>query len=256
MRTWPTVAATALLLLTGCGPATPAGPSSSAAPSNPTVRTSTDPYSPFRSPVPAAPLAGAAHGYTITAITTPANEPGRVLTTPQLTGGDPAVAARFNAAMRTSMAGMPQNGPDTDADDGELSGGYRSGVTRIGSGAVAGRVVVFWYGRGAAHPNNSMGTVVIATRTASPVTVDDLYVDPDAARARLRTIAPGLDPTLRLQNEPLAFETFADWLPTADGLEFYVSVPHVLGDFVPVTVPWNRIADLLKPGVEQMLRAD
>ncbi|KXO99030.1 hypothetical protein AXK60_22345 [Tsukamurella pseudospumae] len=151
---------------------------------------------------------------------------------------------------------MPQNDPETDASDGELPGGDRSGVTRIGAGAVAGRLVVFWYGHGAAHPNHSMGTVVIATKTATPVTVDDLYRDPAAARSRLRTIVPPLDSSLRLQDRKLETETFANWLPTAQGLEVYVWVAHVIGDYVPVTVPWERIADLLKPGVEQMLRAD
>ncbi|WP_238219760.1 hypothetical protein [Tsukamurella pulmonis] len=217
---------------------------------------STNGTGPFRDPTPAPPLAAAAHGYTITAITEPANEPGRVVTTPQLAEGDPAVTARFNAAMRASMANMPQNTPDTDADDTTLSGGYGTGVTKIGSGVVAGRIVLLWYGRGAAHPNRSLGTVVIATATAQPITVDNLYRDPTAARAHLRTLVPSLDPSLRLRHETLEYETFTNWLPTPTGLEVYVSVPHIAGDFVPVIVPWERFADQLKPGVEQMLRAD
>lgn len=243
-----------VVLLTGCGPAgQPGSPSSSSSPSS----SAQNHESPYRSPTPAAPLATAAHGYTITVTTTRAIELGKVISTPQLVGGDPAVTERFNAAMRASVTDMPQNSPDVDVDDGELAGGYRTGVTRIGSGAVAGRIVLFWYGRGAAHPNQSMGTVVIATKTARPVTVNDLYLDKPVALARLRTLLPELDTSLRLKSQPMTGDGLADnWLPTLQGIEIYVPVAHVIGDFVPAIVPWDQIGDLLRPGVAEMLRAD
>lgn len=246
-------AAVAVLGLVACGPAS--------APSTPSAATSTTTTS-TTAPEPsaaasAAPLATDAHGYTITSITAAGSQPGKSVTIPQLSGGDPAVTARFNAAMQASRAGMPEQSADMSVDDGELPGGFGSGVTRIGSGVVAGRIVLLWYGKGAAHPNHSLGTVVIETHTATPVTVDDLYQDRAAALARLRTLLPQLDPSRRLDEQWMSGEDIAaNWLPTPSGLEVYVPVVHAMGDYVAVTVPWDRIADLLRPGMLDVLRAD
>ncbi len=157
--------------------------------------------------------------------------------------------------MKASRAGMALASEETSVSDCELPGGYRSGVTRIGAGAVAGRIVLLWYGKGAAHPNRSLGTVVIATTTATPITVDDLYRDRAAALDRLRSLLPELDTTKRV--DTVMGTHFADaWLPTSAGLEVYVPVAHAAGDYVPVVVPWARIADQLRPGMLQQLRAD
>ncbi|WP_019201692.1 hypothetical protein [Tsukamurella sp. 1534] len=212
---------------------------------------------PSSAPAPAGPLAGPAHGYSPSPVSSPGAGPGRVLTLPQLRGGDPAVTNRFNSAMRASLAGMPQPSPETSVDDGALPGGHRSGVTRIGAGAIAGRLVVLWYSKGAAHPNQNLGTVVIATGTAQPVTVDDLYRDRAAALDRIRKLLPESDSSKRLDPRDVDDDRILDhWLPTATGLEFYIGVPHAAGDFVSVLVPWDRIADLLRPGVLDLLRAD
>ncbi|QCH23405.1 hypothetical protein DSM43276_01664 [Mycobacteroides salmoniphilum] len=157
--------------------------------------------------------------------------------------------------MRASRAGMPLASEETSVSDTELLGGYRSGVTRIGAGAVAGRIVLLWYGKGAAHPNRSLGTVVIATTTATPITVDDLYHDRSSALDRLRSLLPELDPTKRV--DTVMGTHFADaWLPTSHGLEVYVPIAHAAGDYAPIVVPWARIADQLRPGMLEQLRAD
>ncbi len=229
-----------------------------------TAPTSTTPSSSTHEPsavdTSAPPLATDAHGYTITSITSitePGSQPNKSVTVPQLSGGDPAVTARFNAAMQASRAGMPAQSADMSVDDGELPGGFGSGVTRIGSGVVAGRIVLLWYGSGAAHPNQSLGTVVIATATATPVTVAALYQDRAAAQARLRTLLPQLDTSGRLNDGAVSGEDIdANWLPTSSGLEVYVSVAHVMGDYVVVTVPWDQIADQLRPGMLDVLTAD
>ena len=256
-----TAAAVAAVTLTGCGPTT--APSPPAVPTSATTSAapaSTTPSSTKHEPsaaTSAPPLATDAHGYTITSITEPGSQPDKSVTIPQLSGGDPAVTARFNAAMQASRAGMPAQSADMSVDDGELPGGFGSGVTRIGSGVVAGRIVLLWYGKGAAHPNQSLGTVVIATHTATPVTVDDLYQDRPAAQARLRTLLPQLDTSGRLNESSVSGEDIdANWLPTSSGLEVYVSVAHVMGDYVVVTVPWDQIADQLRPGMLDVLRAD
>lgn len=255
-------AAVAAVTLTGCGPTTapspPAVPTSATTTAAPASTTpSSSAHEPSAAATSAPPLATDAHGYTVTSIREPGSQPDKSVTIPQLSGGDPAVTARFNAAMQASRAGMPAQSADMSVDDGELPGGFGSGVTRIGSGVVAGRIVLLWYGKGAAHPNQSLGTVVIATHTATPVTVDDLYQDRPAAQARLRTLLPQLDTSGRLNESSVSGEDIdANWLPTSSGLEVYVSVAHVMGDYVVVTVPWDQIADQLRPGMLDALRAD
>lgn len=239
-RKRPFIATAAAVALAGCGPTTPAPVP---------AKTTTSSV--------AATLATDAHGYTITSIAAPGSQPGKSVTIPQLAGGDPAVTSRFNAAMQACLAAMPELSATTSVDDGEVPDSFGSGVTRIGSGAVAGRIVLLWYGRGAAHPNHSLGTVVIGTRTATPITVDDLYPDRAAALARMRTLLPQLDTTGRLDEQSMSGDDIdVNWLPTPTGLQIYVPVAHVLGDYVPVFVPWERIADLLRPGMLEVLRAD
>ena len=42
-------------------------------------------------------------------------------------------------------------------------------------------------------------------------------------------------------------------VPTPEGFHVYVPVAHVLGDYLPVTVPWNDIADLMTPQMRTAL---
>lgn len=204
-----------------------------------------------------AALAAPAHGYRPSLTSTPGTPAGEVVSIPTLQGGDLSVTRRFNEAMKASRAGMPPADEQTNASDGELAGGYRSGVTRIGANAVAGRIVLYWFGKGAAHPNKSLGTVVIATKTATPVTVADVYRDKSAALSRMRTLLPELDTSKRLQAAEVSGDDILDtWLPTATGIELYVPVAHAIGDYVPVVVPYVSIADLMRPGMLDVLRAD
>ena len=57
------------------------------------------------------------------------------------------------------------------------------------------------------------------------------------------------------RTEPVepALDTFLDWVPTPEGFHVYVPVAHVLGDYLPVTVPWNDIADLMTPQMRTAL---
>lgn len=254
------ITAAALLAAAACGQSsTPAASSDAASPSASSPTASPTPGSSphWASPPPTGALASPTHGYTPSLTETPGSPEGEKVSIPTLSGGDPAVTKRFNESMKASRAGMPPVSEETSVSDGELPGGYRSGVTRIGADAVAGRIVLYWYGKAAAHPNHSLGTVVIATTTAAPVTVEDLYLDRSAALDRLRSLLPELDPTKRVYTAELTGTHFADaWLPTSAGLEVYVPVAHVAGDYAPVVVPWARIADQLRPGILKQLRVD
>lgn len=250
----------ALLAAAACGQsstpaASPGSASPSAVPPTASVTPGSSPH--WISPAPTGALASPTHGYIPSLTATPGEPEGQKVSMPTLSGGDPAVTKRFNESMKASRAGMPLASEETSVRDGELPGGYRSGVTCIGAGAVAGRIVLFWYGKGAAHPNRSLGTVVIATTTATPVTVDDLYRDRSAALDRLRRLLPELDATKRVDSADVTGTDFADaWLPTSAGLEVYVPVAHAAGDYAPIVVPWAQIADQLRPGILEQLRAD
>ncbi|WP_235660077.1 hypothetical protein [Mycobacteroides abscessus] len=249
----------ALLAAAACGQNStpPASSGSASSTTSPTASVTSGSSPHWISPAPTGALASPTHGYIPSLTSTPGTLEGQKVSIPTLSGGDPAVTKRFNESMKASRAGMPLASEEISVNDGELPGGYRSGVTRIGAGAVAGRIVLLWYGKGAAHPNRSLGTVVIATTTATPITVDDLYRDRSAALDRLRSLLPELDATKRVDPADVTGTDFADtWLPTSAGLEVYVPVAHAAGDYVPVMVPWARIAAQLRPGMLERLRAD
>jgi hypothetical protein len=97
---------------------------------------------------------------------------------------------------------------------------------------------------------------VIDSRTAKPVMLVDLFTDPQAAlnvlSGQTRTILAkdGLEiPPDEPGAQPKA-ENFANWIPTADGLEFHFG-EYQFGTRLPavVTVPWSTVADMLTPAM-------
>ncbi|MFY1621190.1 hypothetical protein, partial [Micromonospora sp. WMMD736] len=112
---------------------------------------------------------------------------------PQLTGGPSAVRERFNGGMRTALDDLVGPASETTVKDGSLMGDERSRVTTITEHVVAGVAVFNWYGAGAAHPNNSVATIVIDADTADPILLQDVFVDQQAAAERLSAIARQLD---------------------------------------------------------------
>lgn len=75
--------------------------------------------------------------------------------------------------------------------DGELPGGYRSGVTRIGAGAVAGRIVLLWYGKGAAcSPNWTPPSAWIQPTSQAPISPMRGYQPPPAWRCTCPSRTP------------------------------------------------------------------
>lgn len=179
---------------------------------------------------------------------------------PQLRGGDAAVRERFNSAMRAALDDYLQptedNAPVTVAP-GQLGDENTSGVSHIGAGAVAGVLLVNIFVEHAAHPFNDVSTTVIDARTAEPIMITDLFSDVPAGLSKLTdaiTAKIADDEQLADQQapEPVA-DQLADWLPSADGLVVYIPVAHVLGDYYPITVDWEDIADVLVPGMREKL---
>jgi hypothetical protein len=124
-------------------------------------------------------------------------------------------------------------------------------VAMIGPHVVAGIQVYLWYA-GGAHPNQSVSTFVVNSDTAEPITYDDLFPNQYAALERLRQVLPDLDPTARVRQETVNGR-LEQWIPVPAGLRFYVPVSHAAGDFVPITVPWEKIRDQVAPEIIPVL---
>ncbi len=179
---------------------------------------------------------------------------------PQLRGGDPAVRERFNSGMRAALDDYlkptEDNAPVTVAP-GQLGEVDTSKVSHIGTGAVAGVLLVNIFVDHAAHPFNEVSTTVIDTHTAAPVMITDLFSDPTAGLTRLagaitEKIADDEKLAGQTAPQPVA-DQLAAWLPVESGLVVYIPVAHVLGDYYPVTVAWSDIADVLAPGMREKL---
>ncbi|WP_371750674.1 hypothetical protein [Mycobacteroides sp. LB1] len=175
---------------------------------------------------------------------------------PQLAGGMPVVRDRFNDGMRTALRDLIDGllGPEKTVEVSITDLGPEaesSRVAMIGPHVVAG-VQLYRSFAGSAHPTESVATIVINTDTAQPVTYDDLFPQQYAALQRLKQVLPELDSTGRLRSDGI-YGPLEQWLPVPTGLRFYVPVSHDAGDFVPVTVPWERIRDLVTPEILPVL---
>jgi len=171
---------------------------------------------------------------------------------PQVDGGNAAARDRFNQGMQTALDDLIHEFSDRKEGAQISAGGLWPGpessrVTGITEHLLAG-VAVFLWDVHAAHPTRSLATVVINTATAQPITFADVFPNQDVARARLGELVPQLDSTGRLHHNSLEHEKFLNWLPTPDGLRVYVDVSHAVGGFAAVTVPWDKIRDLVAPG--------
>ncbi|MCB0926873.1 MAG: hypothetical protein U0R77_08495 [Mycolicibacterium insubricum] len=178
---------------------------------------------------------------------------------PQVRGGDTAVREKFNSSMRAALDDYlkPEEDRSTTVASGGLMDDHKSAVSHVGTGSVAGVLIMNVFVERSAHPFNTVSTVVIDAHTAAPIMLSDLFTDPTAGMTKLVDgikTAMAKDPRLENQDAPKPVAAqLANWLPGADGLVVYLSVAHVFGDYFPVTVPWASIADVLAPGMQEKL---
>ena len=168
----------------------------------------------------------------------------------QLAGGDPAVVQAFNGA--SQAAAMDQvEAAKNDASTGTTTWTFE-GRSQISFRPVAVAQVVYgslYYG---AHPSQQIGTIVIDSRSADPVMLVDLFTDPQAGltaiaeQTRASLAEDGLDVPVDLPGAAPKAENFANWIPTAEGLEFHFD-EYQFGPRLPavVTVPWSAVAPLM-----------
>ncbi|MEE4023864.1 hypothetical protein V1Y59_12310 [Gordonia sp. PKS22-38] len=170
---------------------------------------------------------------------------------PQVRGGRDDVRDRFNDGMRIAFDDIISSYVATTVGDGSLLGDERSRVTTITDGVVAGVLILNTYSDGAAHPNNHVATITIDAEDARPIRLTDVFTDPAAAAAVLAQAVTRIDS--RVDYVAPEVNTFLNWVPLAEGFHTYVPVAHALGDWLPVTVPWDDITDLLRPGMADRL---
>ncbi|WP_345353217.1 RsiV family protein [Rhodococcus olei] len=197
-------------------------------------------------------------GYTATTAQVTGDN-GRVrydVTVPQVEGGDPAVAAEFNESIRAALQDQ------IDGSAGErftLQSGNESTVAHIGSRVLSGLLVTSWNADPpGAHPTPLVATVVIDADSAQPITLNTLFPNLQAGLDRLSEESARLLPATaagpefeRSGIEPTR-QNFANWVATPAGMEIhftdYQVGPHAIG-LVVVTVPWNRLADVMAPAM-------
>ncbi|WP_234797250.1 RsiV family protein [Mycobacteroides chelonae] len=177
------------------------------------------------------------------------------VTVGQLTGGNSAVATAFNNA---SIASGRTMGTMLDSD-GVLRGQATFDATPTVSfrpTTVSQVLRGVYYHQGAAHPLNAVTTVVIDTRNATPITLDDLFTDTQAGLPRLSEQTKQIWPTV--YGRPMGDEpgntpvekNFHNWIPTAGGLEIYFE-DYQFGHGQPViTIPWPQLTGLLAPDMQ------
>jgi len=170
---------------------------------------------------------------------------------PQVRGGDPHVRTAFNNeadAILTRLTGQPSGNGQT-IGDGSIGTAERS-RTIVGDRTLSGVVIVLGNAKGAAYPSLRVATVVLDNQTGT--VIDDPFTDRSEATKLLASRAAAHDPTGRLR-DGATYSSFTAWVPLPEGFHMYVEVPHVLGDYVQVTLPWNEVTGLLKPDAAQLL---
>lgn len=203
--------------------------------------------------------AGTSNGATYTSSTTSIDVEGSwPITVGQIAGGNDAVAATFNNASIASGRAMAalldaQNVVRTDADF------HTQPAVSFRPTAVAQVLTGVYYWQHAAHPLDFVTTIVIDSRTARPITLEDLFTDMQAGLNRLSEQAKVLLPAAygrgsapdgdRAGNAPVA-TNFHHWIPTAKGLEIHFEDYQFAHGLPVITVPWAELTDVLAPGMQ------
>lgn len=177
-----------------------------------------------------------------------------------LTGGDPAVVEAFNAASQAAARDQVDVAID-GTSDGAAPWTFESNGT-VGFRSIAVSQVIYGALNYGAHPSHQIGTIVIDSRSTDPVMLVDLFTDPQAAlnvlaeQTREKLGAGGLEVAPDLPGAQPKAENFANWIPTADGLEFHFN-SYQFGPRLPavVTVPWSAVADLMTPAMADLAKS-
>jgi len=261
LRSLTAVAGVLAAVLAGCSEA-PAPPSSSSTAATVTVTSTAVPVT-TPTLAPLGPNSSNGQNYAVTTTTIEGDsDDGRGSWRAefnQLAGGAPAVVEAFNGASHAAVMDQVDAAKEGASEGTEPWSFESNGQVTFRSIAVA--QVIFGSMYFGAHPSHQIGTIVIDSRSAHPIMLVDLFTDPQAGLNRLseQTMAILAEGGLEVAaDEPGAAPksgNFANWIPTADGLEFHFN-EYQFGPRLPavVTVPWTELTDLLAPAMADIAK--
>lgn len=240
------VLAAVLVVATACTPTTPL---------QPPAPTTASPAASATTTIPVSPQTGqsSSQSYTVhyTDIDGATSDSAGQWTTRAglVDGGNPQVAGAFNAASRNSV----NNLIDTVRDQAHADKWTFDAHSAVSFQPVAISQVTTgsYYAAQAAHPADYLTTIVIDSRDARPITLGRLFSDEAAGLNRLSETIRQIQQVDSAGNAPTE-QNFANWIPTADGMEIHFS-DYQSGHGLPVfTVPWSALAEVLAPDMRAL----
>src|ERR1700722_5149481 len=183
--------------------------------------------------------------------------------TGQNAGGDPAVVTAFNSASDASAQGLLDHSrADARPAWWDWTFDVKPTVT-FRPTAIAELLVGTYYSAQAAHPVNYVSTIVIDSRTAQPITLKALFSNEPHGLQRLSEQTKLIWPTAYGHggNEPMPDErgnqpreeNFANWIPTATGIEIHFADSQFGHGLPVITIPWTALADVLAPDMTALV---
>jgi len=180
-----------------------------------------------------------------------------------ISGGDPKVADAFNKAVQASVReqGEQFNGAQSNPDpDPTRPWNFETTPQIYFSGASVSELLEgVYYAQNAAHPNDTVSTVVIDSRSATPITLKDLFTNEQAGLDRLSQQTKQLFPVVTTGTGPTPMAdapgnapveaNFANWIPTPQGLEIHFADYQLAHGLPVLSIPWSALDDLLAPGM-------
>lgn len=180
---------------------------------------------------------------------------------PQVTGGDPAAADKFNQSMRNAL----QDQIDGFDEQRFALSDSRPAPSHIGAQVISAGLNTSWDARPpGAHPSSIVATITIDSSTASPVTLQDLFPNLQAGLRRLTDQSSRLlpqtaaGPDFAHEGIEPKVQNFANWIALPQGMNIRFGDgqvgPHAAG-LVDVTIPWDSLADVADPRLLDVVRS-
>jgi hypothetical protein len=180
------------------------------------------------------------------------------------TSGDPAVIAAFNSAIDSAAQGLIDQVCAEAATTASWNLDVKSYPTvKFRPSAITEVIHGIFFATGAAHPVRYVRTVVVDSRTAKHITLNTLFSNESRGLQRLSEQTKLIWPTIygHGSSEPMPDQpgnlpreaNFANWVPTAAGMEIHFADDQ-LGPGLPViTVPWPALSDVLAPDMTALM---
>jgi uncharacterized protein YqgV (UPF0045/DUF77 family) len=170
--------------------------------------------------------------------------------------GDPAVIAAFNNASVDATQGLVDAARRDAAPDASWTNEVRPSVTFLPA-AVSAVMKAIYVAARAAHAVRYVATIVIDSRTGRHITLKALFRNEQVGLQRLSEQMKLIWPTVygNGSTEPMPDlpgnrpreENFANWIPTADGVEIHFADDQLGPGLREITVPWSALTDVLAP---------